>query len=784
MKKYGYLHVFLIAFGAALLIFLPAMVWDRGYLIFLGDFNSQQIPFYHVAHRAIRSGQWGWNWQTDLGVSFIGSYSFYLLGSPFFWLTVPFPESVISYFMGPLLVLKFACAAVTSYGWLRRHVRSPQAAVLGALLYAFSGFSIYNIFFNHFHEAMVFFPLLLIGLDELMENGTKGAFALAVFVNAVVSYFFFVGEVVFTVVYFFVRIATYGYSFSWKKFGLAALESVLGFLLSQFLFLPSLVVMLSNSRVSNFADGLDIWIYVNNQRFFVILSSFLFPNELPSKQVLFPDASVRWTSLTAYLPLFGVSGALAYVRTHKRNWLSVLLKVLLIMALVPGLNSLFVAFNRSFYTRWFYMFVLMLSLATVKVVDEGRVRILEKSAMQVLIVTGIIVLIIGLTPDKVREDTWRIGLFAQDCVWQFAVIVGTALISLGILLLLLDDMRQKPERAIRNMIIAVLVISVFYGNFYMVWGKLRSYDTHEYFIPDVLEGTLETDETRFFRIDQDDSCINVGMFWDVPDIQAFHSLVPASIFDFYEFIDEERSVKSAPSYDNYAIRALLSVKYFADSHDEGDDFQSSKEVDGEIEYKNRMPGFVLIGTQNDHDIYENQYFLPMGFTYDRFCTRSEAEDISENDRALLMLDTLVLEDDVPMEYRTLLRHDLNLPDHDFSEEGYFAACNELRRHTTDTFKITRNGFTSSIYSDTDDLVFFSVPYEEGWSAKVNGQSVEIAKANIGFMAVPITKGSSTITFTYHTPGLRPGILISAGALVLLIVYWLSARIISRRKVRH
>ena len=65
------------------------MIWDRGYLIFLGDFNSQQIPFYHVAHRAIRSGQWGWNWQTDLGVSFIGSYSFYLLGSPFFWLTVP-----------------------------------------------------------------------------------------------------------------------------------------------------------------------------------------------------------------------------------------------------------------------------------------------------------------------------------------------------------------------------------------------------------------------------------------------------------------------------------------------------------------------------------------------------------------------------------------------------------------------------------------------------------------------------------------------------------------------
>lgn len=781
MKKYGYLHVFLLAFGAALLVFLPAMIWDRGYLIFLGDFNSQQIPFYHVAHRAIRSGSFGWDWQTDLGVNFIGSYSFYLLGSPFFWLTVPFPEHMISYLMGPLLILKFACAAVTSYAWLRRHVQKPQSAVLGSLLYAFSGFSIYNIFFNHFHEAIVFFPLLLIGLDELIDHDTKGVFALAVCVNAVVSYFFFVGEVVFTVIYFFVRFFTRGYTITWKKFAFVALEAVLGFLLSQFLFLPSLFVMLSNSRVSNYPDGLDIWVYANNQRLYVILASFLFPNELPSKQVLFPDASVRWTSLNAYIPLFSVSGALAYVRTHKKHWLSVLLKVLLVMTLVPGLNSTFVAFNRSFYARWYYMFTLMLSLATVKMVDEERVRTLEKSAMHVLVITGIVVLIIGLTPDLVHEK-WRIGLFAADCIWQFAVIVGVALVSLGVLLLLLDEMRHNPERSVRFMIVTVLVISVLYGNFYMVWGKSRSYDTHTYFIPDVLEGKFETEETRFFRIDQDDSCINTGMFWNVPSIRAFHSLVPASVFDFYDFIDEERSVKSAPSYDNYAIRALLSVKYFVDSQEEGDDFQSSMESEGEIYYENKMPGFVQIGAQNDYDIYENQNYLPMGFTYDRYCTKSEAEDVSEFNRALLMLDTLILEDDAPMQVRALLEHNLSLQDLDYSEEGYAASCAELRQHTADTFKTTRTGFTASIYSEKENLLFFSVPYEEGWSAKVNGLPMQILKANVGFMAVQVPAGSSTVTFTYHTPWLKAGVLISAAAAIMFVVYLVLAWILDRKKV--
>ena len=42
---------------------------------------------------------------------------------------------------------------------------------------------------------MVLFPLLLIGLDEFMDHNTKGVFALAVFLNAMVNYFFFFGEV-------------------------------------------------------------------------------------------------------------------------------------------------------------------------------------------------------------------------------------------------------------------------------------------------------------------------------------------------------------------------------------------------------------------------------------------------------------------------------------------------------------------------------------------------------------------------------------------------------------
>ena len=89
----SYRFVFFLALLLSFLIFLPFLLIDRGLFLYYGDFNVQQIPFYSLSHDAVQSGEIFWNWNTDLGVNFIGSYSFYLLGSPFFWLTLLFASA-------------------------------------------------------------------------------------------------------------------------------------------------------------------------------------------------------------------------------------------------------------------------------------------------------------------------------------------------------------------------------------------------------------------------------------------------------------------------------------------------------------------------------------------------------------------------------------------------------------------------------------------------------------------------------------------------------------------
>ena len=159
-KKTNY---YLLSFAAgiilSLLFFLPLIVYDKGYFLYYGDFNVQQIPFYQMVHDSIRKGEFFWNFKTDLGVNLIGSYTFYMITSPFFWITLPFPSNAVPYLMGPLLILKFGFLSLSAYVYLKRYIKNPKIAILGATLYAFSGFSIYNVFFNHFHAWNICFTI-------------------------------------------------------------------------------------------------------------------------------------------------------------------------------------------------------------------------------------------------------------------------------------------------------------------------------------------------------------------------------------------------------------------------------------------------------------------------------------------------------------------------------------------------------------------------------------------------------------------------------------------------
>ena len=757
---------FLVALLMATCCFVPYIFAGRGYFLFYGDFNVQQIPFYQLCHNAIRNGEWGWSFSTDLGANFIGSYTFYLLGSPFFWLTIPFPNSFLPYLMGPLLILKFGFAALTAYLYIRRFTKKALTAQLCGILYAFSGFSVYNIFFNHFHEPIIFFPLLLLAFEKLVTENKRGLFAIAVCLCAIINYFFFFGMLVFGIIYMLFRFMSKSVRFSVKKLLVIILEVLIGIALAAFILVPTYLAISSLDRLNNITLGWNSLLYGKESIYANIIEVFFFPPDLPARPVMFPNADVKWSSLGGWLPVFSMVGVFAFCQARKTSFIKRTIVTCGVMALVPILNSAFYAFNDAYYARWFYMPILLMCLATAITLEDTEIDF-KKAYLQVFGITLGITLLIGLFPQNNNEDRkLTLGLFSDNTdptfILRFWVTTLIALSGLVVLGFLLKLRKGDIEKFLKLSIVTVAVFSIGYTSFFIGGGKTHSF-SNKAMIDNLIESNLTLEGDRdTYRIDAYKCVDNTPMFLGYSSINCFHSIVPSTIIDFYNFIEGERVVASRPETDLYAIRPLLSVKYLL-SRENGDKFENE---DGST----LMNGYKYLETKEGHRIYENENFIGYGFSYDNYMSYELCESYSGNDRAKMMLKAILLDQEQIEKYGHLLN---NLENNEFiftSESQMAIDCKERNETAAISFKTEKNKFTATVERDAPNLVFFSIPYDKGWTAYVNGEKATIEKVNVGFMAVEVDKGVSEIEFYYETPGLKIGILVSVLAAVIFTVY--------------
>lgn len=757
-KRECYWKVFLFAAAIAAVIFLPFVIYDRGYFLFYGDFNVQQIPFYQHAHDSVLSGNIFWDWNTDLGVNFIGSYTFYLLTSPFFWLTLLFPSAAVPYLMAPLFVLKFSVAAVTSYAYIRRFCKNRNMSLIGALLYAFSGFNVYNIFFNHFNDVTAFFPLLLLSLELAVVEKKRGVFGLMVFFMAALNYFFFAGQVAFLVLYFFARmLMDQDFRVDLRTFFSLAIESVVGVGMAAVVLLPSYLAIADNPRTFSYLTGFDFWLYGKEQRYPNIIASMFFPPDIPARPNFFPEADNKWASLSAYLPLFTMTGVIAYMKARPKQGFTRLLAICLFFALIPGLNSVFFLLNGAYYARWFYMPILIMALTTAIALDE-HVEYFSSGIKWTVGAVAFFTIMVGFTPTEVDgEET--IGLYAYPD--RFWIYVGIAVVSLILVVMLVKMFRREKHLLYQCSLVALCFITIFYSIYFIALGKTHSYND-QWIIETALHGkeNIQLEQDSFYRTDVYGGMDNEAMFWDMPTIQAFHSIVPASIMDFYTSMGIERSVGSRPPQEYNALRSLLSVKYCFVNQEKSEDYVP-------------MDGFVYFDSQNGFDIYENTAYVPMGFTYDYYITRSEYDTLTDQAKAKALLKAILLEDGEELKNNDILEP---LPDSERSDlflGSHVSDAKERAQNSAYSFETDTHGFTAKINLDKETLVFFSVPYERGFTATVNGEEADIIRCNVGFMAVRCPAGQDiTIQFHYTTPGLMTGLWLSSGFLVIFLIYLL------------
>ena len=87
-----------------------------------------------------------------------------------------------------------------------------------------------------------------------------------------------------------------------------------------------------------------------------------------------------------------------------------------------------------------------------------------------------------------------------------------------------------------------------------------------------------------------------------------------------------------------------------------------------------------------------------------------------------------------------------------------------------TISTSKNKVFATYDVQQDTSIFFTIPYDKGWSAYQDGKKIEIKQAQTGFMKVDVPKGKGTITLSFIPNGFIAGAICSFTSLLLFGTY--------------
>ena len=113
---------------------------------------------------------------------------------------------------------------------------------------------------------------------------------------------------------------------------------------------------------------------------------------------------------------------------------------------------------------------------------------------------------------------------------------------------------------------------------------------------------------------------------------------------------------------------------------------------------------------------------------------------------------------------------------------------DTKKYTEAIGKIKENPVEVSSYKNkvivkykvkNETSIFFTIPYDQGWSAYQNGKKLQIQQAQTGFMKIDVPEGEGTITLSFIPKGFVAGASFSLIAIIVFIFYDIQRKKYSR-----
>lgn len=194
----------IITFGIMLVLYAVGGIYPFGdNSTAYSDGFAQYVPFLtELKSKILEGGSAFFSWHINGGINFWATIGYYLT-SPLNLIALFFSVERMSDAFSLITLIK-PCFLALTFGIYLKHTykKNDLSVVIFSILWAMSGFMVGAIFITSWLDALVYFPLVILGLKKLMDG--ESAWLYSLFLGLTIISNFYIGWIVciFCVIYF------------------------------------------------------------------------------------------------------------------------------------------------------------------------------------------------------------------------------------------------------------------------------------------------------------------------------------------------------------------------------------------------------------------------------------------------------------------------------------------------------------------------------------------------------------------------------------------------------
>lgn len=552
------------------------------------------------------------------GADILTTLHYYCVGDPLDLTAVFVPERYMHLLYGALIILRMYLAGIVfSHYCIYMKKQESMSVMAGALAYAFCGFGLVYMRHPFFLNPLIYFPLILLGVERIWKEKKPWLFVGSVCLSAVTSFYFFYMMVILTVLYVVIRLtAMYmerrqeGYKFIVSRLLTVGGYSVVGVMLSAFLLLPVILCFLDGPRSgTKCAYG------------FLPFTRFL--EELPASFLSYGIVNVG-----SAIALLAVS--LLFLRKGNRQ-LKIAFIMLTIFYIIPFFGHVFNGFAYS-TNRWLWGYAMLTAFIIVAMWEEF-LTISPRENILLLLIAGIYFIVCMLLRQSVTKN------------------MGFAMVLVFLAIHCMSLYRQKEiKRWMMQCLLGGVMVAGMIGNVYFGWSMYEGNYVSEFVDSENIYERLtnnigaavkanDTGDTGpFYRYSGAIGDRNAMLLDGLSGTQYYWSMAPGNLFDYTKELEvQDNTVLTFLHLDKRAIlNTLAGVKYLIND-------PYSKTAERTVPYAYTEIDAKDWGLEGRCRVYRDDLTMPLGYTYTTYITPETFAALPAIEKQEAMLQGVYLE---------------------------------------------------------------------------------------------------------------------------------------------